>query len=71
MDCVRCNDFVIPRETIVRLEDLEERPEYNGTYGKVVDWVERIEDDGLDTSFYDVQLSADIIVRVKMDTVCL
>ena len=68
---LRSNEIVTPNGTIVRLEGLGQRPEYNGKYGKVVSWFERYGQYGYDTSYYEVQLSYDNIVRVKMANVRL
>ncbi|KAL9189767.1 hypothetical protein ACHAXT_009442 [Thalassiosira profunda] len=64
----RPEEIIIPKGTVVRLKGLE-RQTYNGSYGKVVAWAERIEEDGTDTSHYDVQLSESAAVRVKMANV--
>ena len=64
----RPDEFIILKCTIVQLKGLE-RHAYNGSYGTVVGWAERIEEDGTDTSYYDVQLSEKAVVRVKMANV--
>ena len=55
----------------MRLEGLGKKPEYNGSYGKVFDWVERIGAGGVDTIFYGVQLSSSTIVHLQMANVYL
>ena len=66
------SEFIIPNGTIVRLDGLEQKTSYNGMYGKVVDWVERIEaNDEVDTSYYDIQMSSATTIRVKMANVRL
>ncbi|KAL7525916.1 hypothetical protein ACHAXR_001219 [Thalassiosira sp. AJA248-18] len=65
------NNVVIPNGTIVRLKGLENKAGYNGRYGKVVNWVERIDECESDTSYYDVQMTSTDIVRVKMMNVGL
>ncbi|KAL7555148.1 hypothetical protein ACHAWF_018752 [Thalassiosira exigua] len=64
---ISCCGVIIPQGTIVRLEGLWQRPELNGKSGTVVNWTQTA--DG--TGRYDVQLSANNIVRVKMDIVRL
>ncbi|KAL9183840.1 hypothetical protein ACHAXT_004696 [Thalassiosira profunda] len=64
--------FIIPDGSIVRIEGLWNRPEYNGRYGKVMGWTCRIDPlTTYDTSYYEVQLSANTIVRAKMANVRL
>lgn len=66
------SDFFIPNMTVVRLEGLVQRPELNGTYGKVAGWTERSDPNtGRDTSYYEVQLSPTSSVHVKMAKVRL
>ena len=64
-------EFIIPNGTIIRLDGLEQKTSYKGMYGKVVDWVKRTQNDGVDTSYYAIQMSSAIIVRVNMANVHL
>lgn len=64
-------EFIIPNGTIVRLDGLEQKTSYKGMYGKVVDWVKRTQNDGVDTSYYDIQMSSATTIRVKMANVRL
>ena len=58
IDILHSYELLIPNGTIVCLEGLGQRPEYNGKYGKVVSWIERTDQHtGYDTNYYEVQLS--------------
>ena len=73
MTTLRPEQFIVPTGTVVRLEGLqnEQSLNYNGQYGTVMDWKERYDEWGCDTSYYEVQLSQAVSVRVKMANVCL
>ncbi|KAL7538935.1 hypothetical protein ACHAXR_008895 [Thalassiosira sp. AJA248-18] len=73
MTTLRPQQFIVPNGTVVRLEGLRsgQSVEYNGKYGTIVDWKERFDGGGSDTSYYEVQLSQEISVRVKMTNVCM
>ena len=68
---VRPAHFIVPNGTVVRLEGLESRPDYNMRYGAVMGWTERFDGAGEDTSYYEVNLSGGERVNVKMANVCL
>ncbi|EJK56107.1 hypothetical protein THAOC_24068 [Thalassiosira oceanica] len=68
---VRPAHFIVPNGTVVRLEGLESRPDYNMSYGAVMGWTERFDGAGEDTSYYEVHLSGGERVNVKMANVCL
>ena len=72
IDILHSYELLIPNGTIVRLEGLGQRPEYNGKYGKISGWTERAEQyTGYDISYYEVQFSLTASVRVKMGNVIL
>ena len=68
--------IIIPNGSVVRLERLGVQEGgadyYDGRYGTVVGWKERLDTWGNNVSYYEVRLSLAILLCVKMvGNVCL
>ena len=69
---LRPQQFIVPNGTVVRLAGLGQgMAEYDGRYGTVMDWKERLDNWGNDESYYEVRLSQTVSVHVNMANVCL
>ena len=68
---LRPEQFIVPNGTVVRLAGLGRGVQFEGRYGTVVDWKERSDNWGGDTSYYEVRLSPAVLVHVKMANVCM
>ena len=57
-------NVVLENGTVARLNGLNSKPELNGKWGTIKDWIR-------DSNKYDVQLSASQIIRVKVENMIL
>ncbi|KAL3800810.1 hypothetical protein HJC23_001647 [Cyclotella cryptica] len=57
-------NVILENGTVARVSGLESRPEMNGRWGTIKDWIR-------DSNKYDVQLSASQIIRVKVENMIL
>lgn len=57
-------NVILENGTVARLSGLESRPEMNGRWGTIKEWIR-------DSNKYDVQLSASQIIRVKVENMIL
>ena len=55
-------NIILDNETVVKISGLMAKPELNGKYGTIKSWAR-------DSNRYDIQLSADQIIRVKVENV--
>ena len=55
-------NIILANGTVAKTHGLQSKPELNGTFGTIKEWIR-------DTNKYDVQLSAQQVIRIKMENI--
>jgi len=53
-------NVILPNGTVAQIHGLQSKPELNSTFGTIKEWIQ-------DTNKYDVQLSPQQVIRVKVE----